>query len=68
MPDYSIRVFQLNHFIKKLLPDLYYHFKKQQINIDLFFSRWILTIFSSYLPFNTLEKVWDIFLIVSYFN
>ncbi len=63
MPDYSIRVFQLNHLVKNAMPDLFYHFKKQQINPDIFFSKWILTIFSSYLPFDTLAKVWDIFLI-----
>ena len=63
MPDYSIRVYQLNFFIKKFMPDLFYHFKKQQINPDMFFSKWILTIFASYLPFGTLAKVWDVFLI-----
>jgi hypothetical protein len=63
MPDYNIRVFQLNHYIKKYLPDIFYHFKKNQINPDIFFSKWIITIFSSYLPFKTLAQVWDIFLI-----
>jgi hypothetical protein len=45
------------------MPDLFYHFKKQCINSDMFFSKWILTIFASYLPFATLAKVWDIFFI-----
>ena len=63
MPDYTIRVFQLNFLIKTHMKELFYHFKKYQINPDIFFSKWILTIFSSYLPFNTLAKVWDIFLI-----
>ena len=67
MPDYSIRVYQLNHFLKRLMPDLFYHFKKYQINPDIFFSKWILTLFASYLPFETLAKVWDIFLVVKYF-
>jgi hypothetical protein len=66
MPDYNIRVYQLNSYIKNLMPDLFYHFKKQQINPDIFFSKWILTIFSSYLPFDTLAKVWDVFMIVKY--
>ena len=39
------------------------HFKNYEINIDVLFSKWILTLFSSYLPFPTLEKVWDVFLI-----
>lgn len=67
MPDYSIRVFQLNFYIKQYLPDLFIHFKKQQISPDLFFSKWIITIFASYLSFDLLVKVWDIFLIVLIF-
>ena len=63
MPDYSIRVYQLNYYIKEYFPDLSVHFKKQQINPDIFFSKWILTIFSNYLPFEILYKVWDVFII-----
>ena len=63
MPDYSIRIYQLNYYIKKYFPELSNHLKKTQINPDLFFSKWILTIFSSYLPFHILYKVWDVFII-----
>lgn len=63
MPDYSIRIYQMNFYIKKYFPELFYHFKKHQINPDIFFSKWILTIFSSYLPFPILAKVWDTFLV-----
>ena len=63
MPDYSIRVFQLNYYINYYFPNLEYHLKKKQINPDIFFSKWILTIFSNYLPFNVLYKVWNIFII-----
>ena len=63
MPDYSIRVYQLNFFIKEYFPDLALHFKKNQINPDVFFSKWILTIFSNYLPFDVLYKVWDVFIL-----
>ena len=63
MPDYSIRVYQLNFFIKDNFPDLALHFKKNQINPDVFFSKWILTIFSNYLPFEVLYKVWDVFIL-----
>ena len=62
MPDYSIRVYQLNSFIKEYFPELATHFKKNQINPDVFFSKWILTIFSNYLPFEVLYKVWDVFI------
>ena len=63
MPDYSIRVFQLNYFIKKNYPKLFNHFQNQQINSDIFFSKWILTIFANYLPFYKLYKIWDLFII-----
>ena len=63
MPDYSIRVYQLNYYIKEYFPELSIHFKKHQINPDVFFSKWILTIFSNYLPFDVLYKVWDVFII-----
>ena len=63
MPDYSLRIFQLNILIRENLPEIYNHFKKYQINPDIFFSKWILTIFSSYLQFNTLAIVWDVFFI-----
>jgi hypothetical protein len=63
MPDYSIRVYQLNFYIKKYFPELFLHFKKNQINPDIFFSKWILTIFSNFLPFETLYNVWDLFIL-----
>ena len=53
----------MNYYVKKFLPNLFYYFKKNSINADIVFSKWILTIFSSYLPFETLSVVWDIFLI-----
>ena len=63
MPDYSIRVYQLNYYIKENFPELSIHFKKNQINPDIFFTKWILTIFSNYLPFDVLYKVWDVFIL-----
>ena len=63
MPDYLIRIYQLNFYIKTYFPQLSNHFKKNQINPHLFFSKWILTIFSSNLPFDILYKVWDVFII-----
>ena len=63
MPDYSIRLFQLNYFIKLYFPELFTHFKRNQITPDLIFSKWILTIFANYLPFQTLYKIWDLFII-----
>ena len=63
MPDFLIRVFQLKNFIELYFPKLYNHLKRNKINIDLFFSKWLLTIFSNYFPFDVLYKVWDVFII-----
>lgn len=63
MPDYAVRLFQMNYYFKKYLPELFYHFKKNEITADFFFSKWILTIFSSYLPFDSLCIVWDVFIV-----
>jgi len=66
MPDYNIRVFQLNNYLKIYMSDLFYTFKKNQINPDIIFSKWILTLFASYLPFETLAKVMDVFIVDSW--
>jgi hypothetical protein len=63
MPDYSIRIFQLEYYIKIHYKVLFNHFKKNQISAELIFSKWILTLFSSYLGFDSLKKIYDIFLI-----
>ena len=63
MPDFLIRVYQLKNFIEFYFPKLYNHLRRTQINIDLFFSKWLLTIFSNYFPFDILYQVWDVFII-----
>ena len=63
MPDFLIRVYQLKKLIEFYFPKLGNHLKRNQINIDLFFSKWLLTIFSNYLPFDVLYDVWDVFII-----
>ena len=63
VPDYLIKLYQLNYFINEEFPLLLPHLNKKQISPDIFFSKWILTIFSNYLPFETLYNVWDLFII-----
>ena len=63
MPDYLIKLYQLNYYIKENYPKLLPHLKINQISPDIFFSKWILTIFSNFLPFETLYNVWDLFII-----
>ena len=63
MPDFLIRVYQLKKLIEFYFPKLGIHLKRNQINIDIFFSKWLLTIFSNYFPFKVLYRVWDVFII-----
>ena len=63
MPDFLIRVYQLKKYIDFYFPKLGMHLKRNQINIDLFFSKWLLTIFANYFPFEVLYKIWDVFII-----
>ena len=66
MPDYQIRTFQLEFLMSKFVPKLYEHFKRNEINSDFFMSKFFLTIFAAFLPFEILCKFWDIFLIVNF--
>ena len=63
MPEYLIKLYQLNYFIKENYPKMYNHLKTNRINLDIFFSKWILTIFSNFLSFETLYNVWDVFML-----
>jgi hypothetical protein len=64
MPDYNLRVYQLNHYVKKYFPDVYYHFKNNKIPYDLFYSKWFITIFAAYLGFDVVAQCWLYFVIV----
>jgi len=63
MPEYLIKLYQLNFFIKEYFPKMHHHLKTNRINLDIFFSKWILTIFSNFLTFETLYNVWDVFIL-----
>jgi hypothetical protein len=63
MPDFLMRVYQLKKLIELYFPKLGNHLKRNFINIDLFFSKWLLTIFSNYFKFDVLYKIWDVFII-----
>ena len=62
-PDYGIRVFQINYFVKKYIPTVYYHFKNNNLSFDLIYSRWLLTLFANYLDINRLDFPWTCFFI-----
>ena len=64
MPDYEIRIFQLNKFIIKFSTKITKHFQSMEISADIFVQKFFISIFSAFFPFEILNKIWDIFLIV----
>ena len=64
MPDYGVRSYQLNFYLRKYLPEIYYHFKKNKIPVDLIYQKWLITIFSQYVTFENVTQIWTLFFIV----
>ena len=62
-PDYHCRVHQINYYVKKYIPEVYYHFKKKEIPFDIIYSRWILTLFGNYLNLDKLDFPWTCFFV-----
>ena len=62
-PDYNIRVFQLNYYVKKYMIEIYNHFKNNNLSFDLLYSGWLLTLFSNYYDIEKLDFPWTCFII-----
>lgn len=62
-PDYGIRVFQLNYYVKKYLIEVYNHFKNNNLSFDLLYSDWLLTLFSNYFDIEKLDFPWTCFIV-----
>jgi hypothetical protein len=64
MPDFYLRMYQINIYLKQYLPEIYFHFTNNFIPFDMIYTKWILTLFSSYLNFDTLFTFFTFFIIV----
>ena len=62
-PDYYCRVHQINYYVKKYIPEVYYSFRKKKIPFDIIYSGWILTMFGNYININNLDFPWTCFFI-----
>ena len=58
-PDYGIRVYQINYYVKKYLPSIYHHFKNNNLSFDMIYSRWLLTLFANYIDIDRLDFPWS---------
>jgi hypothetical protein len=48
--------------IGKFLPKLANHFKRENIDITMFATQWLLTLYTSSFPWELVTRVWDAFL------
>ncbi|CAF1398107.1 unnamed protein product [Adineta ricciae] len=55
-------VYQLECLIQENLPDLYRHFRSENIHTSMFASSWFITLFSNQLPLNLVCRTMDLFL------
>ena len=62
-PDYAIRVFQMNYYVKKYITEVYTHFKNNNLSFDLLYSDWLLTLFSNYYDIEKLDFPWTCFIV-----
>lgn len=61
VPDLALREFQMDHYVQNLLPDLYTHFRKNEVTNAFFISRWFMTLFATFFSFQALVVIWDCF-------
>jgi hypothetical protein len=61
VPDYHVRHFQLEILLKEHLPDLFYHFRRLQLNIEVITGPWIMTLFCGYFKFDHILPILDNF-------
>jgi hypothetical protein len=63
MPELKKCIFVFNCLFQKFLPKLYRHFTETEVPSDLWISKWIMTIFTMTLSFDTIVRVWDLLFI-----
>lgn len=62
MPGLKRCIYVFNNLFKEHLPKLSMHFRKHEIPADLWISKWIMTVFTMTLSFESLLRIWDLFI------
>jgi hypothetical protein len=62
--DMRMRFDLYNKLVRERMPYLDDHFSAIQITSDLYFNQWLMTGFTRVLPFRTVCRVWDGFLLL----
>eukprot|EP00930_Biecheleria_cincta_P059680 TRINITY_DN4539_c0_g1_i1.p2 TRINITY_DN4539_c0_g1~~TRINITY_DN4539_c0_g1_i1.p2 ORF type:complete len:611 (-),score=118.14 TRINITY_DN4539_c0_g1_i1:104-1936(-) len=62
LPLLKLHTFQFRLALAQLFPEIHRHFADAQITPELYLTKWILTIFTQPLPFESAARVWDLIL------
>lgn len=65
-PDLNKKLFVLLNLEKKLIPKVYNNLKKFKVMPFSYASEWFLCLFSRNLPFSTLVRIYDVFILEGY--
>lgn len=49
--------------VQKFLPQLHSHMKNEQVDVSMFATQWIMTVFTSTFRFDLVSRLWDCFLV-----
>lgn len=60
-------MYVLSHLLEMHLPDLDNHLRKLGVNWNMFTSKLVMTLCSSYIPLEYLQYIYDVFFIVFLF-
>ena len=63
MPELHLKNFQMAQLIKFHMPRLFSHLRQIQMTTDYFTSKWVMTLFACFLPYEVLPPIFDMFLL-----
>lgn len=58
-PMLNFYIYTFDHIFKKNMPDLKAHFQSLEVPNDLWVSKWYQGLFTNFLPFETVCRIWD---------
>jgi hypothetical protein len=58
-PMLNFYIYTFDHIFKKNMPDLKSHFQSLEVPNDLWVSKWYQALFTNFLPFETVCRIWD---------
>lgn len=56
-------IYVQERIMEEMLPDVYAAFKKHMISTTSYATKWYITLFANSVPFQTLLRLWDVFLL-----